>query len=154
MTTNPHRELLQRLAMSPDEVLATSDWIPVTAAEADIFDRLTGREVDFRSRAPGPHRSEDVGPFQVLALISRFAAEAGVPVATDAHVTMLHYGFDDVRWTGAVPPGSTIRSRVVLAGCDERSPGQFLIRHCHSIEVKGGSVPVLEATALGLAILL
>jgi acyl dehydratase len=113
-----------------------------------------GLPVDFVAHPPGPQRRAPIDPFQLVALLSSFASELGIPVPTDEHVTMLNYGFDDVRWNGDVEPGARVRDRVVLTRVVERRPDEFLMAKRHELQVEGRAEPVLSAVALGLAILL
>jgi acyl dehydratase len=153
-TVNPYRSRLLELQETCPKPLGISEWTPVTEREADVFDRLVGNPIDFEAHPPGPQRRTPVDPFHLVGLLSSFASELGIPVPTDEYVTMLNYGFDDVRWHGTVEPGERVRDRVVLTRVTERRPDEFLMAKRHELEVEGRSAPVLTAIALGLAILL
>lgn len=79
--------------------IGVSEWVPITRAETDAFDRLTIGPPDFSQREPGPTRKTPVTPLYLVALLSKFASELdAAPIRSNEYATMLNYGHDDVRW--------------------------------------------------------
>jgi acyl dehydratase len=152
---NPMRARIEELQASCPLDLGVTNWTAISKREADAFDRLAGAAVDFAIHPGGPRRTAPVNPLHLLALLSGFAAELGVPgIESTEHVTMLNYGYDDVRWYDAADPGVRIRDRIALVSVTEKSPGQFLMVQRHELEVEGGRRPVMTALSPGLAVLL
>jgi len=152
---NPMLAEVERLRQSCPLDLGTSGWTAISKREADAFDRVAGMPVDFAVHPGGPRRKTAVSPFHLLALLSGFASELGVPgIETTEYITMLNYGYDEVEWHSPVEPGVRIRDHVVLTEVIERRPGEFLMVQRHELEAEGVPDPVMTAMSPGFAILL
>jgi len=128
------------------EEIGVSDWIEITQAMVDRFADLTFDHswihVDpARAASESPYRTTIAHGFLSLSLLSRLLHGAvrvgGVRFGINA-------GFDRVRMTDAVPVGSRVRARFVLA---EVAPidGGLRLGWDVSIERDGSDKPVLVA---------
>jgi hypothetical protein len=144
---------LDQLLTAEDVLMGTSAWVPVTRAESDIFERVTLGPFDLGIRGGGRRRRPVPGLF-LLAVLSKFGSEVGLPVETSEHVTVLNYGYDDVRWLAPVTGGALIRAQVLLRDVVQKREGQYLLRQRFTLFSSENDGPVLTATNLILAVLL
>lgn len=166
---NPWREPLRHLANNPSAAVdgpewltGVSEWVPVTRAEADAYDRLTLGAIDFTVHPPGPNRRTPVSRLYLLALLSKFDSELELPgVATNRYVANLNYGYDDVSWYADIYGGALIRDEVTSTEVQERDPDRFLISRRHTlVTAPNGLVtettgePIMAATSRSLTVLL
>lgn len=132
--------------------LGTSDWCLIDQAMIDRFADLTDDHqwihVDREAAARGPFGATIAHGFLVLSLMTRMVTTLGIELE-GAHMGM-NYGFDRVRITNVVRPGSRIRVRAVLKDLIERSPGQWLMTLGITVEIEGESKPAVVADWLGL----
>ena len=75
-TVNPRKQLLNDLAASCGRELGVTDWLTVSAAEADAFDIVTGLAPDFDLHPPGPGRPLPVNPFYLATTLRQLGVDA------------------------------------------------------------------------------
>lgn len=151
---NAYNAMLSAIADRKGDHIGVTRWRAVSPAEADVFDVLTGWGLDLTRRAPGPRRPDPLNPFHVLALMPSFSSEMGMPIATDAHITALSYGYDNVEWLAVIHAGEVIRDHMYGAGVELREDDRHLVREAHHIERQRDRVTVLTAVSLTMYILL
>lgn len=146
---------LDEIRSKVGQEVGVSGWLTVSQDRIDAFaDATEDRQfihVDPQAAAQTPFGGTIAHGFLSLSLLSRMAAEAmllpkGLRIA-------VNYGLDKVRFIAPVPSGSRVRGRFVLAGMDEKAPGQLLLRHSVTVEIEGEDRPALVAEWLGLMML-
>jgi acyl dehydratase len=145
-TVNPRKQLLNDLAASSGRELGVTDWLTVSAAEADAFDIVTGLAPDFDLHPPGPVRPLPVNPFHLTVLTARFGAEVGFPTATDDYITALNYGFDNLTWHDDLRPGDQVRDRITVLDLTERAEDRYILRVKHVFENRTGGTVMTVTT--------
>ena len=70
----------------------------------------------------------------------------------DSARMVVNYGLDRVRFLAPVRSGSRVRGHFTLASVDEKSAGQYLVKHDVTVEIDGAEKPALTAQWLGLII--
>ena len=126
-----------------------SDWGEVTQAMIDGFAEATGDHqfihVDPVRAAATPFGGTIAHGFLTLSLMPLLAAK--VPDAPRlAGVRMgVNYGGNAVRFVAPVRSGSRVRGRFVLAGFEEKRPGQYQTTTGFTVEIEGQDKPALVA---------
>lgn len=133
--------------------LGVSDWLTMDQARIDAFADVT-EDHQFvhvdpeRARAETPFGGTIAHGLLTLSMIVRLCLDAVPDI--EGRRMMLNYGFDRIRFPAPVPSGSRIRARTVLAGVEERKPGQILVTLDVTIEIEGGERPAVVAEWLSL----
>jgi acyl dehydratase len=128
-----------------------SPWHTVTQEQIDRFAELTGDDqwihVDVeRARRESPYGTTIAHGFLTVSLLSKFAKEA---IAIEGDFKMrINYGFNRLRFTGAVPAGARIRGRFTLNSIKDIEGG-VEIAWGVVVEVEGRDKPALAAEWLG-----
>lgn len=133
--------------------LFVSDWTPITQKQVTGFAEATfdldWMHVDVeRSRRESPYKETIVQGFLMQSLVIYFNHQANLVPADTAYG--LNYGMDKVRFLLPVPTGSRVRDRIVLTDFHERSPGRFMQRSTHTLELEGHDKPAMVADWLVL----
>src|SRR6201987_5865735 len=128
--------------------LGVSDWVIIDQSRIDTFASCTGDNqwihVDVeRAKRESPFRGPIAHGYLTLAMIAPLAMQVGV-IPTDA-AAGLNYGIEKVRFLAAVPAGSRVRLRVVLAGIEPKEGGQVIMKTRNALEVEGSEKPALIA---------
>ena len=131
--------------------VGVSDWFPVTQELIKRFAEVTGDRqwihVDVeRARAESPFGTTIAHGFLTLALLTRLHTEA-VRLKGDWALAV-NYGLNRVRFPSPVPAGARIRARSKLQGVED-IPGGVQVVWAISVEVEGGTKPVLVAEWVG-----
>ncbi|WP_118857509.1 MaoC family dehydratase [Sphingomonas mesophila] len=134
--------------------LGCSDWIAVGQERIDAFAEAT-EDRQFIHVDPALARRTPFGGtiahgFLSLSLLSRMAAD--VMLVPDSARMVVNYGLDRVRFLAPVRSGSRVRGHFTLASVDEKSAGQYLVKHDVTVEIDGAEKPALTAQWLGLII--
>jgi acyl dehydratase len=141
-------ELLEAEALE----LGVSDWRLINQDRIDQFAETTDDRqwihVQPARATLGPFKGTVAHGYLTLALLPAMLSE--VVDITDAEY-VVNYGINRLRFTTAVPAGSEIRLRAVLAGAEPRGDG-VLLRLEIAIELKGAERPALVGEALFLAL--
>lgn len=124
------------------ETLGLTPWFTVNGAEANAFRLVVGAPISFDD----PRGVEQpLHPFHLLALMTRFSMEIGLPVESSDSFVTLNYGFDHVAWGRPGRPGERLRARLVLADVTDKGPGRYLVRRRNIVEADGETEPLLTA---------
>jgi acyl dehydratase len=142
---------LEDLRGSVGKELGVSQWHDVTQAQIDRFADVTGdrqwihldRE---RAARESPYGTTIAHGFLTVSLLSMLMNEA-VEMTGDVKLRV-NYGFNRLRFTGAVPSGSRIRGRFTLQSVKDVEGG-VEIAWLSTVEVEGRDKPALVAEWLG-----
>jgi acyl dehydratase len=138
---------LDELRTRAGQEIGVSAWHAVTQEKIDRFAEVSGDDqwihidVD-RARRESPYQSTIAHGFLTVSLISIMAREA-VEISGDFKMR-INYGFNRLRFTGAVPAGSRIRGRFTLNSLKDFDGG-VEIAWGVVVEAEGGGKPVLAA---------
>jgi acyl dehydratase len=142
---------LDDLRASVGKELGVSEWREVSQQQIDQFAQITGDDqwihID-RDRAAGesPYGTTIAHGFLTVGLLSSLINEA-IEITGDFKMRV-NYGFNRLRFTGAVPSGSRIRGRFTLQSIKEVDGG-VEIAWLSTVEVEGRDKPALVAEWLG-----
>ncbi len=156
MTSAPaHRIVHYRdLPAMIGQALQPSEWLHIDQDLIDRFAAVTGDHqwihIDV-ARAKTEIGGTIAHGFLTLSLMPMLAKKI---LAIEGVARALNYGFEKVRFTGAVPAGSRIRLVQKISAVEEKSGGRLVTR-ASTIEVegldgKGASRPAVIADWLGL----
>lgn len=142
---------LAELRASIGQEAGVSDWHTVTQEQIDRFAEVTGDNqwihIDAeRARRESPYVTPIAHGFLTVSLLSGMAQEA-VKI-TDPYKMRINYGFNRLRFTGAVPAGSRIRAHFTCNSIKDIESG-VEIAWGISVEVEGREKPALVAEWLG-----
>jgi acyl dehydratase len=142
---------IQELRSRTGEEIGVSPWHTVTQEQIDRFADVTGDNqwihIDAeRARNESPYGTPIAHGFLTVSMLSGMAQEA-VKI-TDPAKMRINYGFNRLRFTGAVPSGSRIRTHFTLNSLKDVEGG-VEIAWGVSVEVEGRDKPVLVAEWLG-----
>jgi len=131
--------------------IGASDWHTVTQEQIDRFAEVTGDHqwihVDRqRARSESPYGAPIAHGFLTVSLLSKLIQDA-VDVRGN-YKMRINYGFNRLRFTGAVPAGSRIRGRFTLNSVKDIEGG-VEIAWGVVVEVEGREKPALVAEWLG-----
>ncbi len=131
--------------------LGVSPWHTVTQSQIDQFASITGDHQwihtdPARAARESPYGATIAHGFLTVALLSQLINEA---IAVDGDFKLrVNYGFNRLRFTGAVPAGSRIRGRFTLQSIKDVEGG-VEISWLSTVEVEGRDKPALVADWLG-----
>jgi acyl dehydratase len=142
---------IQELRSRTGEEIGVSPWHTVTQEQIDRFADVTGDNqwihIDAeRARKESPYGIPIAHGFLTVSMLSGMAQEA-VKI-TDPAKMRINYGFNRLRFTGAVPAGSRIRTHFTLNSLKDVEGG-VEIAWGVSVEVEGRDKPALVAEWLG-----
>jgi acyl dehydratase len=142
---------LHELRTKVGQEIGVSDWRSVTQSEIDQFAQVTGDHqwihIDpERALRESPYGTTIAHGFLTVSLLSQFIDEA-VDLAGDFKLRV-NYGFNRLRFTGAVPSGARIRGRFTLQSIKDIEGGVELA-WLSTVEVEGRDKPALVAEWLG-----
>lgn len=142
---------IQELRSRAGEEIGVSPWHTVTQEQIDRFAEVTGDNqwihIDAeRARRESPYCTPIAHGFLTVSMLSGMAQEA-VKIADTAKMR-INYGFNRLRFTGAVPAGSRIRAHFTLNSLKDVEGG-VEIAWGVSVEVEGRDKPALVAEWLG-----
>lgn len=142
---------LSDLRNSVGQELGVSAWHEVTQQQIDRFAEITGDNqwihIDpERARRESPYGTTIAHGFLTVSLLSSLINEA-VEVTGDFKMRV-NYGFNRLRFTGAVLAGSRIRGRFTLQSIKDVEGGVELT-WLSTVEVEGREKPALVAEWLG-----
>lgn len=133
------------------EEIRISDWHTVSQSRIDQFANVTGDDQwihldQDRARRESPYGTTIAHGFLTVALLSQLMNEA-IEIHGDFKMR-INYGFNRLRFTGAVPSGSRIRGRFSLQSIKDVEGG-VEIAWLSTVEVEGRDKPALVADWLG-----
>lgn len=131
--------------------IGVSPWHTVTQDQIDRFAQVTGDNqwihIDTeRARRESPYGAPIAHGFLTVSMLSGMAQEA-VRISGAAKMR-INYGFNRLRFTGAVPAGSRIRTHFTLNSIKDVEGG-VEIAWGVTVEVEGREKPALVAEWLG-----
>ncbi len=128
--------------------VAVSDWITIDQEQINGFAAAT-KDMDWmhvdvaRCQRESPYGTTIAPGFLLMSLVIDLAHESGLtPGGTEYG---LNYGMDRVRFTGVVPTGSRVRSRITLLEVTSKDGGRCLHKSQHVMEMEGQEKPVMIA---------
>ena len=128
--------------------VAISDWITLDQERISSF-ASSSMDMDWmhvdvdRCKRESPYGTTIAPGFLLMSLVIHLAHESGL--TPDGTEYGLNYGMDRVRFTGVVPVGSRIRSRITLLEVTPKEGGRFLHKTQHIMEVEGQEKPSMIA---------
>lgn len=134
--------------------VGVSDWLVIDQKRinqfADCTDDHQWIHVDVEKAAKGPFGKTIAHGFLTLSLIPAMGACIRLPF-DKADIQMgINYGLNKVRFLNPVPVDSRVRSRITLAGVEEKAPGKIMLTYRHSIEIEGQAKPACAAETLAM----
>jgi acyl dehydratase len=131
--------------------IGCSAWRTITQEQINRFAEITGDDqwihIDVeRARLESPYHATIAHGFLTVSLLSGLIKDA-VEIA-GAVKMRINYGFNRLRFTGAVPAGSRVRGRFTLNSLKDIDGG-VEIAWGAVIEVEGREKPALVAEWLG-----
>lgn len=130
----------------------TSDWILIDQDRVNRFADATGDHqwihVDPEQAKNGPFGGTIAHGFLTLALTPLFSSFG--KYLPEGMKMVLNYGLNKVRFISPVPVGSRIRSKMVIAGVEEKETGSILVTVNHTIEIEGQDKPACIVEALAM----
>jgi acyl dehydratase len=142
---------LEELRDNVGKELGVSNWHEVTQSQIDQFADVTGDHqwihIDQeRARRESPYGATIAHGFLTISLLPMLFTEA---IETSGNVKLrVNYGFNRLRFTGAVPCGSRIRGRFTLSSIKDVEGG-VEIAWMSTVEVEGRDKPAVVAEWLG-----
>ena len=133
------------------EELGVSPWHEVTQQQIDQFADISGDHqwihIDpERARRESPYGATIAHGFLTVAMLSQLINES-IEIE-GGYRLRVNYGFNRLRFTGAVPAGSRIRGRFTLQSIKDIEGGVELT-WLSTVEVEGRDKPALVAEWLG-----
>jgi len=127
--------------------LGVSDWFAIDQARISAFADTTIDHqfihIDPEAAKATPFGTTIAHGFLTLSMLSYFVGQVGVGM--QGAVMGVNYGFDKIRFLAPVKVNSRVRARFRLADFQEKSPGQFLIKHEVTVEIENEPRPALVA---------
>jgi acyl dehydratase len=133
------------------EELGVSPWHEVTQQQIDQFADISGDHqwihIDpDRARRESPYGATIAHGFLTVAMLSQLINES-IEIE-GGYRLRVNYGFNRLRFTGAVPAGSRIRGRFTLQSIKDIEGGVELT-WLSTVDVEGRDKPALVAEWLG-----
>jgi acyl dehydratase len=138
---------IEELKTLAGQEVGCSDWQTVSQDQIDRFADVTGDHqwihVDVeRARQESPYHSTIAHGFLTVGMISKMAEDA-VDVQ-GSYKMRINYGFNRLRFPGAVPAGSRIRGRFTLSSIKDFDGGAEVAWGV-TVEIEGQPKPALVA---------
>jgi len=131
--------------------IGVSNWHQITQQQIDQFAEVSGDHqwihIDQeRAARESPYGTTIAHGFLTVSLLSQLINEA---VIVDGDFKLrVNYGFNRLRFTGAVPSGARIRGRFALQSIKDVEGGVEIV-WLSTVEVEGRDKPALVAEWLG-----
>jgi acyl dehydratase len=140
---------VDEFAAMKGEVLGTSEWVPVTQEQINLFADATGDHswihVDPERAAAGPFGATIAHGLMTLSMVQDLARQMW---QVQGISMIVNYGFNKVRFPAPVPAGSRVRARLALAGVEPAGPGAWQATIGVTVEVEGGTKPAVASELL------
>jgi acyl dehydratase len=151
------QSVMEKLKDRIGQVVGVSDWSVIDQTRIDRFAECTDDHqwihVDVEKAARGPFGKTIAHGFLTLSLISAMSKCIQLPFDKSEVQMSVNYGLNKVRFLNPVPVNSKIRTRIILAGVEEKAPGRVLLTYSHTIEIEGQDKPACAAENLGMVFL-
>ena len=142
-------QTLKELAACTGQIVATSDWIPITQEQVNQFAEATGDHqwihVDVEKAKKGPFGGPIAHGFLTLSLLPRFF-ESTIEVVESA--MGVNYGLNKVRFISPVPVGSRLRAHMKLLSAEPIDHNGYQMAWEVTVEREGAAKPVCIAELL------
>jgi len=142
---------LDEIRSKVGQEVGVSDWILVDQARIDTFADVTEDpqfiHIDPERASQTPFGGTIAHGFLTLSLLSRMAADT--MLRPEVVKMGVNYGFERVRFIAPVRSGKRVRGRFILAGFEEKRPGQYQFTHNVTVEIEGEDKPALIADWIG-----
>jgi len=149
--------VVEKLKGRIGQVVGVSDWLVIDQKRIDQFAECTDDHqwihVDVEKAAKGPFGKTIAHGFLTLSLLSAMGQCIQLPFDKSEVQMSINYGLNKVRFLNPVPVNSRVRTRVTLAGVEEKTPGRILLTYSHTIEIEGQAKPACAAENLGMVFL-
>jgi acyl dehydratase len=149
--------VVEKLKSLVGQVVGLSDWILIDQKRIDQFAECTDDHqwihVDVEKAAKGPFGKTIAHGFLTLSLISAMSKCIQLPFDKAEVQMSINYGLNKVRFLNPVPVNSKVRTRVTLAGVEEKTPGRILLTYSHTIEIESQAKPACAAESLAMVFL-
>jgi acyl dehydratase len=151
------RSVVEKLKGLIGQEVGVSDWVVIDQKRINQFADCTEDHqwihVDVEKAAKGPFGKTIAHGFLTLSLISGMGKCIRLPFDALQVQMAVNYGLNKVRFLNPVPVNSRVRSRVVLAEVDEKTPGRVLMTYTQTIEIEGQDKPACIVENLGMLFL-
>jgi acyl dehydratase len=142
---------LEELRQRVGQEVGVSSWHEVTQSQIDKFADVTGDHQwihldQQRAVRESPYGTTIAHGFLTVSLLPMLMTEA-IEITGDVKLRV-NYGFNRLRFTGAVPSGSRIRGRFTLQSIKDVEGG-VEIAWLSTVEVEGREKPALVCDWLG-----
>jgi acyl dehydratase len=143
---------VSELAGMVGQELGVSDWVTIDQV---LIDRFAGVTNDHQwIHVDVPRATAEIGGtiahgFLTLSLMSAMMYNL---MEIEGYKRSINYGFNKLRFTGAVPAGSRVRLRAKMLGV-ETKPGTLTVRRDCTVEVEGQDKPAIVAEWLTLLVI-
>ncbi|HEV1286418.1 MAG TPA: MaoC family dehydratase [Bryobacteraceae bacterium] len=142
---------LDELRTRMGQEVGVSDWHEVTQSQIEQFADVIGDHQwihldQNRAARESPYGTTIAHGFLTVSLLPMLITEA-IEITGDVKLRV-NYGFNRLRFTGAVPSGSRIRGRFTLSSIKDVEGG-VEIAWLSTVEVEGRDKPALVADWLG-----
>ena len=140
---------VDEFAAMKGEVLGTSEWVPVTQEQINLFADATGDHswihVDPKRAAAGPFGATIAHGLMTLSMVQDLARQMW---QVEGISMIVNYGFNKVRFPAPVTAGSRVRARLALVGVEPAGPGAWQATIGVTVEVEGGTKPAVASELL------
>jgi acyl dehydratase len=151
------QSVVEKLKDRVGQVVGVSDWLVIDQKRIDQFAECTEDHqwihVDEEKAARGPFGKTIAHGFLTLSLLSAMGNCIKLPFDKSEVQMAINYGLNKVRFLNPVPVNSKVRTRVALAGVEEKAVGRVLLTYSHTIEIEGQDKPACIAENLGMVFL-
>ncbi len=142
---------LDELRTKLGQEVGVSEWHEVTQSQINQFAEVTGDHQwihldNERAQRESPYGTTIAHGFLTVSLLPLLIGEA--VTMEGAYKMRVNYGFNRLRFTGAVPSGSRVRGRFALHSMKDVEGG-VEITWLATVEVEGRDKPALVAEWLG-----
>ena len=139
-------ESVDDFAAMKGEVLGTSEWVPVTQEQINLFADATGDHswihVDQERAAAGPFGTTIAHGLMTLAMVQDLARQMW---QVEGISMIVNYGMNKVRFPAPVPADSRVRARLVLVRVEPVSSRAWQATLSVTVEIEGGAKPAVAS---------
>lgn len=151
------RPVVEQMKSKIGQETGVSDWFLIDQNRINRFAASTEDHqwihTDVERAAQGPFAKTIAHGFLTLSLIPAMSRYQKIGFDESQVEMVLNYGLNKVRFLNPLPVNSRIRSRMVLADVQEKSPGRVLLTTRHTIEIEGKDDPACVAEIIGMYVL-
>jgi acyl dehydratase len=151
----PLRVPFEKAKHNVGQQVGLTKWFTVDQSRVNKFAEATGDYQFLHIDRERAHRESCYNGviahgMLTMSLLPTFATHGTLKIEGTSQYII--YGMENVRFLSPVRIGSRIRGNFRLVSAEERSPGEYLIRHSATIEIENQKKPALIADWLVLAL--